>query len=185
VQFEKDPCPATVETDVVIVGSGCGGAVCAKILAEAGHRVLVVDKGYYYPPTQLPMPQEQGARFLFENGGFLNSADSSINVVAGSCWGGGGSVNWSVSLQTQGYCRREWSQQHGLPFFETQEFQDCLDRVCDFMGVSDQGVRQTHRGQVLLDGSKKLGYHASPLPQNSGGREHWCKSPSFSAIRYV
>src|SRR4051795_13237467 len=46
-QFGADQEPAVFETDVVIVGSGCGGGVCAKNIAEAGHRVLVVDKSYY------------------------------------------------------------------------------------------------------------------------------------------
>ncbi|KAA8629797.1 hypothetical protein SMACR_01933 [Sordaria macrospora] len=167
--------PATVETDVVIIGSGCGGGVCAKVLAEAGHRVLVVEKGYYFDPSQLPMPRDQGGFHLFENNGFVNSVDSSINVVAGSCWGGGGSINWSVSLQTQGYVRKEWSEQHGLPFFESGEYQTCLDRVCEFMGVvGGDDVRQSYRGQKLLDGSRKLGYAAQVCPQNSGGKEHWC-----------
>ena len=176
LQFPGSASPEAVEleTDIVIVGSGCGGAVCAKVLAEAGHRVLVVDKGYYFPPTALPMPQEAGARYLYENQGFVNSADSSIVAVAGSTWGGGGTVNWSVSLQTQGYVRREWAEEKGLSFFATQAFQDSLDRVCEFMGVRDDNVRQSHRGQVVLDGSKKLGWHAKPLPQNSGGSEHYC-----------
>ncbi|KAK3495110.1 long-chain fatty alcohol dehydrogenase [Neurospora hispaniola] len=167
--------PATVDTDVVIIGSGCGGGVCAKVLAEAGHRVLVVDKGYYFNPSQLPMPMEQSGFHLFENNGLVNSVDGSLNTVAGSCWGGGGSVNWSVSLQTPGYVRKEWSEQHGLPFFESAEFQNCLDRVYEFMGVvSGDKVRTTYRGQKLLEGSRKLGYEAHVCPQNNGGKEHWC-----------
>ncbi|OIW33590.1 GMC oxidoreductase [Coniochaeta ligniaria NRRL 30616] len=173
LQFEPGSEPATLETDVVIVGSGCGGGVAAKVLAEAGHAVLVVDKGYHFPPDQLPMPQAEGMHHLFENGGFVTSADTSINVAAGSCWGGGGTVNWSVALQTQGYVRREWVEQHGLPFFGTDEFQDALDRVCGFMGVADAKY-QSHRGKVVLDGARRLGWEARPTPQNCGGREHPC-----------
>lgn len=60
-----------IDTDVVIVGSGCGGGVCAKELAEAGLRVLVVDKGYYWSPEYLPMTEAQGPSQMFMNGGHL------------------------------------------------------------------------------------------------------------------
>ncbi|KAK3939899.1 hypothetical protein QBC46DRAFT_449951 [Diplogelasinospora grovesii] len=176
LQFPSGQSEAVLETDVVIVGSGCGGGVCAKVLAEAGHRVVVVDKGHYFPPSQLPMPQDQGAHYMFENNGVIASSDSAVNVIAGSCWGGGGSVNWSVCLQTQGFVRREWAEEHGLPFFETNEFQECLDRVCGFMGAgeSDNSIQHSHRSQVLLDGSRKLGWHAKVCPQNTRGKEHPC-----------
>lgn len=163
----------SVDTDIVVVGSGCGGAVCAKVLAEAGHRVLVVDKGYYFPPSQLPMPQEQGVHYLYENGGFIQTTDQSVALVAGSCFGGGGTVNWSASLQTQGFVRREWAREHQLPLFETAEFQACLDRVCAVMGVADP-VRQSDRGQRILDGAHKLGWHAAACPQNAAGSDHHC-----------
>jgi len=174
LQFSPGEEPETIETDVVIVGSGCGGAVCAKNLAEAGHRVLVADKAYHFPASQLPMTEEAGGVHLYENGGAVYSDDGSIVIVAGSSWGGGGTVNWSASLQTQSFVRKEWAQDMGLTFFETAEFQECLDRVCDRMGASAEHVRHNHGNRVLLEGSRKLGYHAKAVPQNTGGTEHYC-----------
>ncbi|KAI1812680.1 GMC oxidoreductase [Poronia punctata] len=173
MQFPAGDEPAVVDVDVVIVGSGCGGGVCAKVLAEAGHDVLVVDKGYHFTPSQLPMNAPTAAEYLMEGKLGLMTEDNSINVVAGSNWGGGGTINWSVSLQPQGFVRQDWADK-GLPFFNTQEFQNCLDRVCGFMGVSDAHIRHNHGAQVILDGARKLGWHAKACPQNTGGAEHYC-----------
>lgn len=174
LQFASASEPETIETDIVIVGSGCGGAVCAKNLAEAGHRVLVVDKAYHFPPAQYPMTEEAANIHLFNNGGTDGSDDKSIRVLAGSAWGGGGTVNWSASLQTQAFVRKEWAHERGLAFFETAEFQSCLDRVCERMGVSADHVRHNHGNRVLLEGARKLGYHAKAVPQNTGGAAHDC-----------
>ena len=40
--------------DVVVVGSGFGGSVTACRLAEAGRRVLVLERGKAYPPGSFP-----------------------------------------------------------------------------------------------------------------------------------
>ncbi|KAI0593274.1 long chain fatty alcohol oxidase [Biscogniauxia sp. FL1348] len=168
--------PIVLDTDVVVVGSGCGGAVAAKVLAEAGHRVLVVDKGYYFPPEMLPMPSSVAEAHLFENGGSIPTDDGALNIVAGSTWGGGGTVNWGVSLQAPDYVLQEWAVRDGLPFFATPAFQDSFARVCDFMGVSAASVRQNHRGRALLEGAARLGLDARPTPHNSGGDDtvHEC-----------
>jgi hypothetical protein len=63
--------PEVIETDVVIVGSGCGGGVVAKNLAEAGYKVLIVDKSYHWPSDHYPMTEQEGWVHLFHNGGFL------------------------------------------------------------------------------------------------------------------
>ncbi|TGJ83176.1 hypothetical protein E0Z10_g5601 [Xylaria hypoxylon] len=173
MQFPAGNEPVTINVDVVIVGSGCGGGVCAKVLAEAGHDVLVVDKGYYFPPSQLPMNAEAANEFLFEGKGPLQTDDGSMSIVAGSNWGGGGTVNWSVSLLPQGYVRQEWADA-GLDFFTSGEFQRCLDRVCNVMGVSDEHIRHNHGAQVILGGARKLGWHAKVCPQNTNGAEHYC-----------
>ncbi|KAL0259586.1 hypothetical protein SLS55_005323 [Diplodia seriata] len=102
IQMPPGVGPETIETDIVIVGSGCGAGVCAKNFAEAGHRVIVVEKSYYWPPEHLPMKETDGFNHLFMNGGFVISDDTSVSVAAGQTFGGGGFVNWSASLQTQG-----------------------------------------------------------------------------------
>ncbi|KAH9898912.1 long-chain fatty alcohol dehydrogenase [Xylariomycetidae sp. FL2044] len=170
--------PVIVDTDVVIVGSGCGGAVCAKVLAEAGHRVIVVEKGYHFPPSHLPMSTETGFEYLYENRGGMMTTSGTMSVLAGRCWGGGGTVNWSVSLAPQGFVRQEWADA-GLEFFTTQEFQNTVDRVCDFMGVGDTRIQHNHGSQVILDGARKLGWHAKVCPQNTGGTSHSCGLCSF------
>lgn len=173
LQFPAGDEPETIETDVVIVGSGCGGAVTAKNLAEAGLKVLVVEKSYSYSSQHFPMPANEGYVNMFENAGSSMSDDGSMAVLAGSTWGGGGTVNWSASLQTQAYVRQEWADA-GLPFFTSLEFQRSLDRVCHRMGVNSEHVRHNYGNNVILEGARKLGYAANTVPQNTGNAEHYC-----------
>ncbi|KAK2595760.1 hypothetical protein QQS21_006586 [Conoideocrella luteorostrata] len=162
-----------ITTDVIIVGSGCGGGVSAKNLAEAGHRVIVVDKGYYFPPSQLPMTQEAASHYLYDAGGVFFSDSASTGVVCGGSWGGGGTVNWSVCFRLQDYVREEWAAT-GLPLFTSSDFDDCMDRVWDFIGASKDAIRQNARNQALLDGTKALGWRGGVVEQNTGGKEHYC-----------
>ncbi|KAF2858649.1 long-chain fatty alcohol dehydrogenase [Piedraia hortae CBS 480.64] len=172
-KFESGITPAELETDVVIVGSGCGGAVAAKTLAEAGLRVIVVDQSYHWTPDHLPMNEQEGVGHLFLNGGVLSSDDNSIAMFAGSAWGGGGTVNWSASLQTQGYVRREWAG-YGLSRFTDPDFQADMDAVCARMGAGLEAVEHNYGNRVLLEGARRLGWTAKPVPQNTGGAVHNC-----------
>jgi choline dehydrogenase-like flavoprotein len=178
IQIPQGNKPEVIETDVVIVGSGCGGAVSAKNLAEAGYRVIVVEKSYHWSPDHYPMAEADGWNHLFMNGAFISSDDTSTSIVAGQSWGGGGTVNWSASLQTQGYVRREWADA-GLPFFTSAEYQESLDRVCDRMGVSTDFIEHNPANAKLLEGARKLGWSHKPVPQNTGGAKHYCGYCTF------
>lgn len=178
VQFTRGPGPGTpveIATDVVIVGSGCGAGVVANRLAAEfgpGLGVLVVDKGRHYDASHFPLSQAAGLASLFEAGGVLLSDDQSVTVTAGSTFGGGGTINWSASLQPQDFVRRQWARERKLDFFESDEFQQCLDRVWEKMGCSGDAVKPNHANRVLLEGAKQLGYTAKIVPQNCGGQEH-------------
>lgn len=69
IQFPSADEPEIIETDVVIVGSGCGGAVAARNLSEAGHRVIVVEKAHHWTPDHYPMREQHGWNNLFMHAG--------------------------------------------------------------------------------------------------------------------
>lgn len=166
--------------------------MCAANVSKAGLRVLVVDKGYYYPPATLPMTEVDGGIHLFDNGGFSSVDDGSMSVIAGSTWGGGGTISttlmihsdarlkltvltdWSASIQPQYEVRKEWAEDRGLKFFQGEKFQESLDRVCTRMGVNDKQIRHNHGNLALFEGSRKLGMACRAVPQNTGGEEHYC-----------
>lgn len=173
VQLQPGDDVHEITTDVVIVGSGPGGGVCAKNLAEAGHKVLVVDKGYHFPPSHFPMPQAVALKNLFDNGGAYVSEDTSTAITAASCWGGGGTINWSVCFKLQDFVRKEWADE-GLPLFTSHEFDECMDRVWEFIGAGSEGIRHNFRNNLLLDGCNKLGWHGGVADQNTANKEHDC-----------
>lgn len=71
IQIPPGDEPEVLETDLVIVGSGCGAGVCAKTLAEDGHRVIVVEKAFHWPAEHLPMSEQEGSVHMFMNGGAI------------------------------------------------------------------------------------------------------------------
>lgn len=156
--------------DAIIIGSGCGGGVIAQTISEAGLKILVVEKGSWTPTDEFPLQDASG---LYEKGLNMRSADGSIAIMAGSTWGGGSTVNWGGSLKTQEYVRRGWAEKEGLGLFMEEGFKECLDNVCDRMGVNDVGLQHNHRNQMMLEGAGKLGWEAGVIPQNSGP-EHRC-----------
>lgn len=73
--------------------------VAAAELAKAGKSVLVIDKGKYYHEDDFDLRESAGFANLYEYGGFFSTYEGSVNVLAGSVFGGGTTVNWSASLK--------------------------------------------------------------------------------------
>jgi choline dehydrogenase-like flavoprotein len=98
-----------ITCDVLIIGSGAGGCVAASVLARAGYRVLVVEKGPYVSPASVTNLESPSFATLYEQGGTLRTSDGAVTILAGSTLGGGTAVNWACCLPLPEFVRDEWS----------------------------------------------------------------------------
>jgi hypothetical protein len=77
-------------------------------------------------------------------------------------------------LETPQQVRQEWAEKYGLPYFTTSDFQNSIEAIRQRNGISDKAIKHNPSNEILLNGCKKLGYHAAAIPQNTAGKEHSC-----------
>lgn len=160
-----------IECHTLVIGSGAGGGVVAGTLSEGGRDVVVIDKGPYIAPSDRTNLEHEMISKLYESRGMQTNRDHSISLFAGSCLGGGTTVNWSVAWKPDASLRHEWASQHALPGLEGKAFSQCIEDVMRLTNVVDK-VPYNAQSRKLISGSESLGFVAGPLPQNVKGCEH-------------
>jgi len=159
----------TLTCDVVVVGSGAGGAVIAAELAAAGKDVVVLEKGGYHNEADFTQQEGDGLEHLYDAGGLLATRDLSLVILQGATLGGGTVVNYTTSFATPAAVRDEWAREHGLPHFAGAEFTRSLDAAARRIGVNTDHATPSGRDRVLIRGLEQLGWHHGLLPRNVRG----------------
>lgn len=162
-----------IKCDAVVVGSGSGGGVVAGVLANAGYKVLVLEKGSYCARTNLSLLEGQAMEEMYLSSGLLATDNMNVLVLAGSTVGGGSTVNWSASFQTPTHVTREWSDVYELDLFSSNLYKEAMEVVCKKMGVQSEIESEGFNNAVLRKGCEELGYHAINIPRNSPA-DHYC-----------
>ncbi|MCC7450886.1 MAG: GMC family oxidoreductase N-terminal domain-containing protein [Anaerolineae bacterium] len=161
----------TLDTDVVIVGSGAGGGVVAGALSAAGLDVIVLEKGGYYVESDFNGRELHSVEHLFENHGFLATNDLGVVILAGSTLGGGTTVNWSASLRPPANVLQEWEHDYGVTGFTGPDYQQALDAVSARINVNENECKLNEQNAVLERGGTALGYAVKTIPRNVKGCE--------------
>ncbi|CAM9802464.1 unnamed protein product, partial [Ectocarpus sp. 13 AM-2016] len=156
--------PQQLTVDVVVVGSGAGGGCAAGALAARGLRVAVLEKGGLYgAPDFAGFSEMEAYKNMYEGQGVLATEGGAVVILAGSCVGGGTTVNWAASFRTPRHVRLEWSRKLGLKSFEPGgSFDNALDAVCSRLKVN---IENSHRapGFPLPNASLSVNQHQSSL----------------------
>ncbi|QNH62636.1 FAD-dependent oxidoreductase [Hymenobacter sediminicola] len=157
------------ECEVLVIGSGAGGSVVAGELAAAGHDVLVLEKGPYCHGCDFTQREVDMMGRLYDAKGTLSTQDGGIGILAGSCLGGGTTVNWAGAFRTPDYVLEEWAREHQAPHFTSPEFKASLEAVSRALSVNTDYTRHNGQNQALWDGSRRLGQEVKLIPRNEKG----------------
>lgn len=162
-----------IQCDAVVVGSGSGGGVVAGVLATAGYKVLVLEKGNYHARDNLTLLEGPSMDQMYLSGGLVATENTSVLLLAGSTVGGGSTINWSASVPTPQHVIDEWSNHYELELFDSKLYREALDVVCQRMGVQSEIHEEGMNNAVLRKGCQELGYPVKNIPRNSPP-DHYC-----------
>jgi choline dehydrogenase-like flavoprotein len=145
--------------DVCVIGSGAGGAVMAKELAEAGHSVVIVEEGGHFTAEDFGQDVVTMTKLLYRNGGINNTFGwPAILVPVGKCVGGTTTINSGTCLRTPQHVFKRWVHEFGLSNWTHERVAPHFEKVEQTIGVeeSDDAARKRN-AEVFSVGLRNLG----------------------------
>lgn len=159
-----------LRAEVVVIGTGMGGAVAAARLAEAGFDVLMVEAGDLVTGEELD--EQEGPMFarLYAEEGLRTTDDRGVSLFQGAVVGGGTTVNWMVMLRTPEHVLDEWAAYHGVEGMRAPDLAPIFDRIEDethTRPVPEDAHSPNNR--IILGGARALGWSAFAARINATG----------------
>jgi choline dehydrogenase-like flavoprotein len=165
---ETAPAGEGEECDVVIVGSGAGGAVAAATLAEAGLDVIVLEAGESYNRDSYPdEPLDAIARLYRDAGLTIAEGRPPIPLPVARTVGGTTVVNSGTCFRAPNPVLEDWSRGFGVEWATdlAQEFSEAED----FLRVTAvDPERMGRNGQLAMEGAAAIGASGGPISRNAG-----------------
>ena len=161
---------AHLTADVIVIGTGAGGAVAAARLAEAGRNVLVLEEGSFVTADEMTEREGDMTARLYAERGMRATDDLSVVLFQGAAVGGGTLVNWMITFRTPDYVLDEWTRRFGITGFSPSDMAPAFERVereIHATPVPDDAHSPANR--ILLDGAQRLGWRATTGRINARG----------------
>jgi choline dehydrogenase-like flavoprotein len=179
---ETEPRGEGEECDVVIVGSGAGGAVAAATLAEAGLDVLVLEAGDHFNRDSYPADRLGAIQTLYREAG-LTIADGKppIPVPVAKVVGGTTVINSGTCFRAPDSVLEEWRGEFGLSW--AHDLDEDFAEAEDFLRVTQLDPNRMGRnGQLAMEGAAALGLSGGPIHRNAGNCVQCSSCPYGCAI---
>ncbi len=154
--------------DVVVIGTGAGGAVTAARLTEAGFDVVVLESGAYRTRADFDEREAELTEQLYADGALRTTDDASVALVQGNTVGGSTTVNWMIMLRTPDFVLEQWASESGVYGMTPREMGAVFERVereVHASAVPDDAHSANNR--ILLDGARSLGWKVSTAMINA------------------
>jgi choline dehydrogenase-like flavoprotein len=155
-----------MSTDVVVIGSGPGGAVASTVCAENGRSVLLLEEGENLPLESAPHFSREEILQKYRNAGITVAfGGAKIAYVEGRCVGGGSEINRGLYHRIAPDTLERWRSRFDVSGLSPDEmvphFLECekTARVEYLPGNAPPMSMRLHQG------AKNLGWNSLEVPR--------------------
>ena len=143
-----------LDADIIIVGSGVGGATLARELAKRNKKVLIVEKGHLYPSDQIG--SELNAFKYYDKHGIWSKSTEGVFYYRAIMVGGTSIVSCGNGVRTLE------NELKNLGIDLTEEFLEAEKEL----GIKPIPSRFIGRGtRRIMEAASKLGFDMEPMPK--------------------
>ena len=156
----------TLSCEVLIIGSGAGGAPTAAILAEAGFDVLVVEEGPYVEQGSVaPFSLEQMNRQYRGGGVTVALGRPSVAYTEGRCAGGGTEVNSGLYRRPPAHVIERWRDRWRVADLDPDDIDVLAREIEDALSVQNLPGPAGEPSLALQRGAERLGWRSDESPR--------------------
>jgi choline dehydrogenase-like flavoprotein len=166
-----------VECEVVVIGTGAGGAVVGHELAARGHAVVFVEEGQLYHRHSFDGSTVRAYERFYRPAFAVGNA--SFPIFLGRMVGGSTAVNGGTAFRTPSWVLDRWCEETNSDALSPGRMAPYFDRVEAHLGVGPSSVR--HVGpiaELMQRGCDALGWKHGLLLRNAPG----CEASGFCHV---
>ncbi len=158
----------TIECEVVVVGTGAGGAVVGKELADRGHAVVFVEEGEHHRRDAFTGSSIQ-AHFDFYRGS-LTLGNAAMPIFMGRLVGGSTAINTGSCFRTPPWVLDRWCEELDTDELSPSAMEAHFERVEATLSVAPADKRAVGPiGDVIARGCDALGWKHARMKRNAPG----------------
>jgi choline dehydrogenase-like flavoprotein len=157
------------EVDYVIVGTGAGGATAARVLADTGLTLLLLEEGPSLRADERPRAVADAMPLTFrDNGTLATHSAAPFPVLQGCLVGGSTAINSGIIWRMPDDVRREWATHHGLAaLVEGPGLDAAFERIERELAIAETPVEVRGRNaELMAEACRKLGLPGRPIVRN-------------------
>ncbi|MFN3586637.1 MAG: GMC family oxidoreductase N-terminal domain-containing protein, partial [Moraxellaceae bacterium] len=177
-EMPRDGIPVTLSTDitskqvslradVVVVGSGAGGAVAAYELAKSGRSVIVLEAGRYVPSADFKEDMTDSMWRMYQDAGLQTNSTGDLILLQGAVVGGSTVISATTSARLPDQVLTRWAKDFGLENLTPEQLKPHFDKIEKNLGVH---VNEPHEindaSNLVIQGCESLGWSWKPLSRN-------------------